>query len=43
MKNESVQKPLEKSKNVLKEKSKNGQAKNLHKKRPTKQLTILQL
>ena len=30
MKNESVKKSLEKSKNVLEEKRKNGQAKNLH-------------
>ena len=34
MKNESVKKSLEKSKNVL-EKRKNGQAKNLHKKSNT--------
>ena len=32
MKNESVKKSLEKSKNVLEEKHKNCQAKNLHKK-----------
>ena len=32
MKNESVKKSLDKSKNVLEEKRKNGQAKNLHKK-----------
>ena len=32
MKNESVKKSLEKSKNVLEEKRKNSQAKNLHKK-----------
>ena len=35
MKNESVKKSLEKSKNVLEEKRKNGQAKNLHKKTNT--------
>ena len=32
MKNRSVKKSLEKSKNVLEEKRKNSQAKNLHKK-----------
>ena len=32
MKTESVKKSLEKSKNVLEEKRKNSQAKNLHKK-----------
>ena len=35
MKNESVKKSLEKSKNVLEEKRKNGQAKNSHKKTNT--------
>ena len=38
MKSESVKKPLEKSKNVLEEKRKNGQAENLHK---TSTLTII--
>ena len=35
MKNESLEKSLEKSKNVLEEKRKNGQAKNVHKKTNT--------
>ena len=35
MKNQSVKKSLEKSKNDLEEKLKNGQAKNLHKKTNT--------
>ena len=40
MKNESVKKSLEKSKNVLEEKRKNCQAKNLHKKK-THTFTII--
>ena len=42
MKNESVKKSLEKTKNVLDEKHKNGQAKNLHNKL-TKTFTIISL
>ena len=39
MKNKSVKKSLEKSKNVLEQKRKNGQAKKLHKK--TSMFTII--